>query len=182
MPRLFSAIELPEPALTDLAARLPEVRAQAESLAWASPDRWHITLGFYGDHDDPDQRTAWLHRRLAGLPAPRIRLASAGRFGGVLWIGVEPADPSAEQAMRTVAVAAGDEERDSLEFRPHVTVARWRRGRSRGPLAEQAAAALAGYVGPWWTPPEVVLFRSALGAGGPRYAVVERVALRGEQG
>jgi RNA 2',3'-cyclic 3'-phosphodiesterase len=181
VPRLFSAIELPEPVLTDLAARLPEVRAQAESLNWAPSDRWHITLGFYGDNDDPDRRIAWLRGRAAGLAAPRIRLSSAGRFAGVLWVGVEPADDTAEQALLAVAAAAGDEVADPLEFRPHVTVARWRRRRGRGPLAERAAAALAGYVGPWWTPPELILFRSALGAGGPRYSVVDRVALREQQ-
>ncbi|HEV8562143.1 MAG TPA: RNA 2',3'-cyclic phosphodiesterase [Actinophytocola sp.] len=178
MPRLFSAVELPDFVAADLAARLDKVRAEADPLRWVEPDSWHITLGFYGNREHADRRGAWLRRRASGLAAPRIRLAAAGGFPGVLWIGVDPANRAAERAMLAVATAAQPDEGDDQEFRAHVTVARWRRGPDRNPLAERAALALGDYNGPWWVPRELVLFSSQLKPEGSIYSVVERIPLK----
>jgi hypothetical protein len=59
-----------------------------------------------------------------------------------------------------------------------VTVARWRRGPDRNPLAERAAVALGDYLGPWWVPREVILISSQLKPDGPVYSAVERVPLK----
>jgi RNA 2',3'-cyclic 3'-phosphodiesterase len=178
VPRLFSAVELPDFVSADLRARLDKVRGEAEALKWVAPESWHITLGFYGNREHADRRGAWLRRRATGLAAPRIRLASAGGFPGVLWIGVDPANRAAERAMMAMTVAARAEEGEQAEFRPHVTVARWRRGPDRNPLAERAAMALGDYLGPWWVPRELVLFSSQLKPEGPLYSAVERVPLK----
>jgi 2'-5' RNA ligase len=180
VPRLFSAMELPDFVATDLEARLSKVRSDASALKWVSADSWHITLGFYGNREHADRRGSWLRRRATGLVAPRLRLASAGGFPGVLWIGVDWANRAAERAMLAVAAAAkpddggGGEE----EFRPHVTVARWRRGPDRNPLAERAALALGDYAGPWWVPRDLVLFSSQLKPEGSLYTAVERIPLK----
>jgi RNA 2',3'-cyclic 3'-phosphodiesterase len=179
VPRLFSAVELPDFVSADLETRLDKVRGDAEALKWVASDGWHITLGFYGNREHADRRGAWLRRRATGLAAPRIRLASAGGFPGVLWIGVDAANRAAERAMHSVAAAAtAEESTDELEFRPHVTVARWRRGPDRNPLAERAAIALGDYLGPWWVPREVVLFSSQPKPDGVVYAAVERIPLK----
>ncbi|HET9142398.1 RNA 2',3'-cyclic phosphodiesterase [Actinophytocola sp.] len=176
MPRLFSAVELPDYVAADLEARLDKVRADADALRWLASGSWHITMGFYGNREHADRRGAWLRRRAAGLAAPRIRLAGAGGFPGVLWIGVDPSSMAAERALRAVAAAARPEE-EGDDYRPHVTVARWRRGPDRNPLAERATLALGDYSGPWWVPPELVLFSSQLKPDGPVYSAVERVPL-----
>lgn len=178
MPRLFSAVELPEPVAADLDTRLGKVRPDADALKWVPPQSWHITLGFYGNREHADRRGAWLRRRATGLVAPRIRLASAGGFPGVLWIGVEAANEKHRRAVHAVAAAAKPDEGSEDEFRPHVTVARWRRGPDRNPLAERAALALGDYVGPWWIPRELVLFSSQLKPDGPVYEAVERIPLK----
>jgi 2'-5' RNA ligase len=179
VPRLFSAVELPDFVAADLETRLDKVRDDAAELKWVAPTSWHITLGFYGNREHADRRGAWLRRRATGLAAPRIRLAAAGGFPGVLWIGVDSASRAAERAMHAVAAAAiADEGTDDLEFRPHVTVARWRRGPDRNPLAERAAHALGDYAGPWWIPRELVLFSSQLKPEGAIYSAVERVPLK----
>ena len=179
MPRLFSAVELPDSVAADLQLRLDKVRFDAEPLTWVASESWHITLGFYGNREHADRRGAWLRRRASGLAAPRIRLASAGGFPGVLWIGIDPANRAAEVAMHAVASAAkADEDAEEDEFLPHVTVARWRRGPDRNPLAERAGLALNDYVGPWWVPRELVLFSSQLKPEGPLYTAVERIPLK----
>lgn len=178
MPRLFSAIELPDFVANDLEARLSKVRPDASALKWVSADNWHITLGFYGNREHADRRGSWLRRRATGLAAPRIRLASAGGFPGVLWIGVDSANEKHRRAMLAVGAAARPEDGGEQEFRPHVTVARWRRGPDRNPLAERAALALGDYTGPWWAPRELVLFSSQLKPEGSIYSAVERIPLK----
>jgi 2'-5' RNA ligase len=182
VPRLFSAVELPDFVAADLETRLDKVRDEtddADALSWVAPSSWHITLGFYGNREHADRRGAWLRRRATGLAAPRIRLASSGGFPGVLWIGVDSASRAAERAMHAVAVAAiAEEGGDEREFRAHVTVARWRRGPDRNPVAERAALALGDYAGPWWIPRELVLFSSLLRPEGSIYSAIERVPLK----
>ncbi|HEY0804030.1 MAG TPA: 2'-5' RNA ligase family protein, partial [Pseudonocardiaceae bacterium] len=74
MARLFSALVPPAAALDHLAGWLPD---QAP-VRWTPPERRHVTLGFFGDDDDPDRRAKWLRRRVTGRPAPTIRLAGGG--------------------------------------------------------------------------------------------------------
>jgi RNA 2',3'-cyclic 3'-phosphodiesterase len=178
MARLFSAVELPGDVLDDLAEHLARVRADTADLRWEPRERWHITLGFYGDGQDVGERSAWLRDRVATHPPSRTRLLGAGQFPGVLWVGVDEEDG----ALRALggALAGGQDQR---EFVPHLTVARWRKREPSGGVAgTRAAAALDGYVGRWWQTDEVVLFRSELTRDGPVYTAVDRVALSGAPG
>jgi len=174
--RLFSAVELPGEVADELADRLAGARAVAPELTWTPPDRWHITLGFYGDREHADRRVAWFREQAAGLRGFQARLGGAGRFSGVLWVGVHARDEAHAAALRGLAEALGDPT-DELAFVPHVTVARWRRGRAGHAAAVRAAATLDGYRGRWWLTDEVVLFRSELAPDGPVYTALDRVAL-----
>jgi RNA 2',3'-cyclic 3'-phosphodiesterase len=182
MVRLFSAIELPDDVRAELADRLAAVRAAAPDLTWTPPERWHITLGFYGDREHPDRRGAWFRDRAVTQRPFRVRLRAAGRFPGVLWIGVNALDGEHAAALRSLAGALTDQQVDQLAFVPHVTVARWRRGRVGNEAAAQAAAAFDGYRGRWWLSDEVVLFRSDLTQDGPVYTALDRVTLSGAPG
>jgi 2'-5' RNA ligase len=156
--RLFSALVPPASVLDHLAARPAD-----GPVHWIPRERWHITLGFFGDDDDPDQRARWLRRRVEGQPAPTLRLAGAGTFQHVLWVGVV-ADGAGFAAL---AQAAGA---DSSQYRPHLTLARWNR---TAPDDDALIDLFAGYTGPWFTPTEVLLMRSELGA----YTTVDRLPL-----
>lgn len=182
MPRLFSAIELPDDVRAELADRLAGVRAAAPELKWTPPERWHITLGFYGDREHADRRSAWFRERASSLAPSKVRLRAAGRFPGVLWIGVNALDGEHAATLRTLVRALDDQQVDQLSFVPHVTVARWKRGRVTGEVAARAIAALDGYRGRWWLTNEVVLFRSDLTPDGPVYTALDRVALSGAPG
>lgn len=167
--RLFSAL-VPPAAVVDhlvgwLADRTP---ALPPELRWIPVQRWHVTLGFFGDDDDPVRRTRWLRRRTAGRPAPALRLAGGGTFPGVLWAGVAADD---DRRFTQLARAAGAGRRG---YRPHLTLARWRSGQ---PEKDVLTAAVAGYSGPWFTPEAVLLMRSEAGRGGPTYTTVERLPL-----
>lgn len=126
--------------------------------------KWHITLGFYGDGDDPVRRVAWLRGPVRDHPAPTLRLTGAGTFGSVLWAGVRAHD---ERRLTRLARAAGA---DRSRYRPHLTLGRLRSGAPEmGALTEP----LTGYSGPWFTPDAVVLLRSE----NHSYTTVERLPL-----
>ncbi|AHI00553.1 RNA 2',3'-cyclic phosphodiesterase [Kutzneria viridogrisea] len=163
MTRLFTALVPDAPVLDHLVRAVTAVRGDRHT----SIDKWHVTLCFHGDGDDPVARTGWVRERLAGLAAPRIRLRSAAAFPGVLWIGVQ--DPDGTLAAAAEAVrwhAEGHVEHRA--FTPHLTIARERHG-------ELDPAPLIDYEGPWWTAGEAVLFASERVGGGYRYEPLDRV-------
>ncbi|MGH3761217.1 RNA 2',3'-cyclic phosphodiesterase [Actinophytocola sp.] len=191
MVRLFSAIELPDSVRAELVAALRATREADTALRWVPPVSWHVTLGFYGDQQDAARRGAWFRRRAGGLAPVRLRVRGAGRFPGVLWVGVVPVADRDEAALRALAAAlsADDSADDERDFHPHVTVARWRRGGSGNRGAARAMRDLSGLQGSRWTATEVVLFRSDQGdgsgtdlSGGPVYTPLDRVTLASEQG
>jgi len=183
MVRLFSAIELPGSVRTELAERLRALREADTELAWVPPERWHITLGFYGDREHVDRRGTWFRRQAGGLAPTRLRLRGAGRFPGVLWAGVSPMEGRDATALHTLAEALNaDTNASRYDFNAHVTLARWRRGAAGSRSAIRAVHELAEYCGSWWTAHEVVLFRSDQAGGeGPVYTPLDRVPLATRQ-
>jgi len=163
--RLFSALWPSERAVAHLDAAFREVGLPA-GVKRTPAYKWHLTLCFYGNDAVVEERAAFLDERLAGLPAPTLRLSGAGTFAGVLWVGVRPAAAADREALRALAAATGA----GRKFRPHVTVARWRLDQPGRSMAGQ----LAGYRGPTWRPPGVTLVQSVPGAD---YATVHRVPL-----
>lgn len=177
--RLFVAI-WPDPAAIG-ALRVTATRAQPghPELRWQPEERWHLTLAFV-DQADPEWATARLDRVLTGdrsrrIPgAEPIRLAGAGTFGPIVWVGVESGPWLAELAgvtQRALKVA-------DRRFRAHVTV-----GRARGRpteatrVAREAARSLVDHDGPPWLPGEVTLVESTTGPQ-PAYEVLARWPLR----
>lgn len=164
--------------LDHLTEWLAERPTDITPVRWTSSDRWHITLGFFGDDDDPDRRAKWLRRRVAGRPAPTLRLADAGTFPGVLWVGARTEGDADARRLAGLAQAAGaGRQDDRRRFHPHLTLARWRSGGPDGPDREALIALFVGYTGLWFTPTEVRLMRSELGSGAPTYTTVESLPL-----
>lgn len=168
--RLFCAIWPSEQAVTHLNKALSSV-VLPPTLRPTPQRRWHLTLCFYGNDADPAERAAYLDEQLAGIPAPRLRLAGTGTFPGVFWVGVRPVSGTDREALQALAVASGARQK----FRPHITVARWRLDLPSPVPGMQDQ--LTSYRGPAWTAPEVALVRSEQDRGGPSYTTVHTVAL-----
>ena len=170
MPRLFTAIEIPEP----MRLRLSLLRAPIAGAKWVQPEDMHITLRFAGDIDG---RTADDLADLlaeASVPPFAVSIVGGGAFGGrdphVLWAGVE-AGPELEALYRAnerAARAAGLEPAPR-DFRPHVTLARMRRARQAEVarfLAENGNLRLEPF-----QVTRFVLLSARPGSGGPPYVV-----------
>ncbi|HEY0637921.1 MAG TPA: 2'-5' RNA ligase family protein, partial [Pseudonocardiaceae bacterium] len=152
--RLFSAFRPSEAAVAHLARAFRAV-ALPSGVRPTPAERWHLTLGFYGNEASVPERADHLDTQLAGLAPPTLRLAGAGTFPGVLWVGVQPATAGDREALRRIAVAAGAGRR----YQAHVTVARWRLDRPTALMVGQ----LASYAGPTWTADRVDLVHSEPG-------------------
>jgi RNA 2',3'-cyclic 3'-phosphodiesterase len=170
MPRLFTAIEIPE----STRVRLSLLRAPLPAAKWIEPENMHITLRFAGDIDG---RTAdEFADQLAEVSFEpfAISIAGAGAFGGrdprVLWAGIEPSEElqALYRANERAARAAGLES-DPRNFSPHVTLARMRHGRQSAVarfLEENGDLRMEPF-----TVHRFVLFSAKPGSGGPPYGI-----------
>jgi RNA 2',3'-cyclic 3'-phosphodiesterase len=176
--RLFLAVDLSDECRGAVAAMLRDIQLPGRPVP---PSNWHITLRFLGD-TAPEARDVLIPElEGADLGDPfDLTLSGAGAFPGlsrasVLWIGTGEGTPrletlagEVEDAVRRAGIAP-----DPKPFHPHLTIARLRIPADARRYLDALAAIdvrLPVY--------EVVLFRSALGAGAPRYERIAAIPLR----
>lgn len=178
MPRLFTALELPEEvedALVDLQQPLPGAR-------WLQSENLHITLRFAGDISR--RQAEDLSEALGVIDADPFDVQVSGLdvFGGAtprtLWAGIKPSDQLAslvaahERAARSVGLPP-----EGRKFKPHVTLARL-----NGTPVEVMARFLqrkGGLVLPPFLATRFVLFSSRPHVGGGPYVVEAAYPFRG---
>lgn len=178
MPRLFTAVELPE----DVKDRLGDLEKPLPGAKWVPTDDLHITLRFLGDVEGRIERE--LCEFLAGIDADafELRLADLGVFGGneprIIWAGVadNPALEALARANERAARAAGLPP-ENRAYKPHVTLARL-----NGTPPEIVARYL-GRIGAFRSRPfpvsRFVLYSAKPKVGGGPHVVEESFLLRG---
>lgn len=136
MPRLFVAVDPPDPVVDEITVLRKAGREEDELEArWTDPGQYHLTLRFVGEVDEARVDTI----RQAAAPDPEdeetgpfeLRPSGLGVFPSrrdprVLWIGFE-------EPPRLLALRRGLEDRlveagldpDDRSFVPHLTVARF---------------------------------------------------------
>ena len=182
--RLFACLTPPQWLAEHLAPALPPLPEEARAIP---PQRWHLTLAFYGELDATG--AACVERRLqqrlrdpAAAPGGRasalsLQVAGGSAFGAaVAYLAVEGAAAGDTARLRSIAEvclrvgkacdAPGAQGRE--RFRPHITVARARRHRS---LPADYTQRLGEVRSPVWTAERVELLVSLPGPQ-PRYDVV----------
>ena len=167
--RLFVALWPPDHVTQALNDTLAGPRRTYGDVKWQPPDRWHITVAFLGDRDTDAQTTRM--SRIPTQPSEAMALAGAGRFGRVLWVGVETGewlDSLAATVSRAMHV-------DYRRFRGHLSVGR-ARSRSGQEQLVHAMSDLRGFRSPLWVPTELTLVRSVIGPH-PQYEVISRSPL-----
>ena len=187
--RLFIAARLPACAQAEAGAVLARLRAAGlPGWRWVGPAGLHLTLRFLGE-TRPDRvcAAAEAMRRAAAASAPlSLALAEAGTFGGkqprVLWLGLEGELDALQLLTGRLNEELSGAGWEALErpLRPHITLARARRGAS----AAQAAAASGAAErietsGARFEVGALELMRSRLTPEGARYAVVSSARLGG---
>ncbi|MCH7232071.1 RNA 2',3'-cyclic phosphodiesterase [Glycomyces sp. L485] len=185
--RLFTALPLPDNAVSDLAEVVSDLniarrasasngrgsrpsaanRRPAQSNRLVRSENWHLTLAYLGEV--PVDRLADASEILAAACAAsdplRLCVSGGGRFGrgrySVVYAGLDgDVAPLVELVHRIRAgLAAADLPVDQKQYRPHVTLAR-PGDRVTNQQAAQDLLTLRRYYGPSWIARQVVLYKS----------------------
>lgn len=158
-------------ALCDLQEGLPGAN-------WAPEENLHLTLVFLGDQ--PRRALEDLDAALLQIKETpfELTLSGVGAFGGrdarLVYAGVSESPALRRlQAKTETAARHAEIEVEGRRYTPHVTLARWGRGRvSEAELARYMALHSLFSAGPFEID-RFALFRSELSRGGPHY---ERIA------
>ncbi len=178
MPRLFSAVELPE----DIREHLSDLNAPLPGSKWVDHDDMHITLRFAGDIDGGLAREFTDLLGEIEVDAFEIRLEGLGTFGGndprTIWAGVSPsAELEALARANERAARSAGLRPQHRPFKAHVTLARLR---STPP---ERVARYLGRIGAFrsrrFAVSQFVLYSSKPKVGGGPYVVEAAYPLRG---
>ncbi len=127
MKRLFVGIQIPPEVQKTLQALSPDLTG----ALWKSADKYHLTLSFVGNVDEPTAMEVERELSYVRFPAFYMALREIGYFevGDIphhLWTGVVP-DKALRELQEKVAHAirkAGAAGQDKFKFHPHVTLAK----------------------------------------------------------
>ncbi|HET6388770.1 RNA 2',3'-cyclic phosphodiesterase [Hyphomicrobium sp.] len=178
MPRLFTAIELPD----DIREELYTLRVPLPGVRWMLPESYHITLRFGGDIDNAQAREFIANLSLIEPDGFELRLSGLGAFGGddprAIYAAVAPSQQledlarAHEKAARNAGLGP-----DTRAFKPHVTLARLKHS-----SATEVATFLTRYSGyrsePFYVT-RTVLMSSRPGVGGGPYGIEDSFPMRG---
>ncbi len=187
--RLFVAVPLPPEPLAACRALIDGVRAGPLGGVprWVDVDNLHLTIRFLGE-TPPDLTPDVALAVRDAFPDPtafEVVLAGAGAFPAArkpraLWLGIEQGAAELGALARALdpALEPLGWPPDDRPYRPHLTVARLDRSSiaSSGAVADELQAAAAGWSSSFRAD-RVVLFRSHLGGGQPRYEPLVAVTL-----
>jgi len=127
--RLFIALPLPD----DLRERLATLQRGLKAARWVKPENLHLTLRFLGELDGRQAGDVDAALSALGGEAFSLSLAGLDCFGErrnlrALWVGVADPEPTRRlQAKVERAVQQAGIEADRRKFKPHVTLARFKR-------------------------------------------------------
>ena len=184
--RLFVSVSVPRELLDWLHEETTPLRTKWTGARWTSTENQHITLKFLGstpsDRLDPIMKVLGIVA--AGRSPAEVSLGELGAFPTVtrmrvLWVGLH--DPDALLTSLAGDVGTALEPLgypvEVREFRPHLTLARWREPlRRKGALPPLETGAM-----PSFSVTSFELFRSHLHPKGARYEVLESFSLKGER-
>jgi RNA 2',3'-cyclic 3'-phosphodiesterase len=178
MPRLFTAIELPD----DICDELYRLRMPVPGARWIKPESYHITLRFAGDIGNAEAREFIANLARIEPDGFEIRLSGLGVFGGddphSIWVGVE-SKPELEELARAHEKAARNAglAPDTRAFKPHVTLARLRH--SNVDAIARYLSRYGGYRSEPFFVARTLLMSSRPSVGGGPYGVEDKFPMRG---
>ena len=178
MPRLFTAIEVPD----EIRDELYRLRMPLPGARWMKPESYHITLRFAGDIGNVAAREFAANLSRVEPDGFELRLSGLGAFGGddphAIWAGVE-LTPQLEDLARAHEKAARNAglAPETRAFKPHVTLARLKH--SNPEAVARFLTRSSGYRSEPFFVPRTLLMSSRPGTGGGPYGVEDGFPMRG---
>jgi 2'-5' RNA ligase len=181
--RIFAAIELPDKVQKQIQKQIKKLQSAVpgNKASWSRTENIHLTVKFFGSVEQKripriSDASARVVKKFSEI---EIRIENTGAFPRlsqprVLWIGVS--DPSGElarlQEMFEVECALEGFEKETRDFKPHLTIARLRR--PEGARALAASNQEMGFESMTVGVNELVVFRSEPTSKGSKYSVLSR--------
>ena len=186
--RTFLAIDLPSALHSAIGQNLRTVKRELPGLSWSKTENLHINLKFLGETTESrvDQIRRVVEPAISHVSPFELDLKGFGVFPDnrsprVLWIGLG----GALNSLNTLAECIGNAvvplgfPQEDRPFRPHLTVARVKRGHRE---VGRVLATLGLLTAPFPCGPilveRVTLFKSDLGQTGPIYTKLWDVSLQ----
>lgn len=177
--RLFVALEIPDEVRGKLSTLLHDLRTIDEAPRWVRPENLHVTLKFIGEA--PAEGLAAIKTALAAVRSNeevRLELRGLGFFPNerrprVLWVGMQ-ASANLARVARDIDASLGETgvARETREFSPHLTLARFNDGRLSEKLSSTIRERRAAEFGTMETA-EFHLVESKLKRAGAEYTDLE---------
>ena len=184
MIRAFIAVDIDPQTVKKISEALVQLRPHVPGIRWGSLTNFHFTLKFLGDIEETKVDSIANALELELRPFQRFTINAKGlgvfpdlKRPRVLWIGLEGKElkdlaSKVEKAMEPLGFM-----REKREFKPHLTVGRWRElvgsSRTLGKELERWKSYEFGES----TVAEVVFFQSVLKPEGTTYHALKTVAL-----
>jgi RNA 2',3'-cyclic 3'-phosphodiesterase len=173
--RLFVALDIPDEVRRAIGEMIARLRNVARGARWVRPEGVHVTLKFIGE--TPPERVNAIEGALRAARAAasvEAKFRGAGFFPNerhprVFWAGVEASPNLAELAgdvdrrLSALGIAA-----ESREFRPHLTLARFK-SEDGLPRLQEEIKKLEPFDFGSMRASEFYLFQSQLGPSGAKY-------------
>ncbi len=189
--RVFVALEIPAEVRRAIGEMIARLRDVARGARWVRAEGVHVTLKFIGEI--PEERVAAIEQALRGVKTAGIAAPVEAKFRGagffpnerhprVFWAGVEGPPNLAELAravderLAPLGIAA-----ETREFRPHLTLARFKSEDGLPRLREEIKK-LEPFDFGLMRASEFHLFQSQLGAGGAKYTKLASFPFGGSGG
>ena len=178
--RAFIAIDLPEPIHSELKRCQATFRAASPDARWTRSEGIHLTLKFLGEiSDDQARKVTEALKELGPFEKFSVEVKGLGFFPDarrprVFWAGVEAPPALGELAARVEGcMEKRGFEREGRDYRPHLTLARFKVPRPQPALVELAGRENQASLGRFEVS-EFFLFESKLSPQGAEYRKVAR--------
>lgn len=170
--RLFSAVEIPDKAQSEIAEISKRIETQAR-VKWVKRENLHITLKFFGEVDESEPIEEILEESVKNTESIDVSLSGVDAFPSkdfvrVIWVGVEKGEEGLISIFKGIEERAEEIgfEKENRDFIPHVTLGRVKRGKMKLPKIKFNYNA--------FRVNNITLFKSTLTPGGPIYRVVKK--------
>ncbi|MBQ8509679.1 MAG: RNA 2',3'-cyclic phosphodiesterase [Clostridia bacterium] len=119
--RLFIAIQFDPPTIRCLTDVQRQIRAGTLTIQ----ENLHLTLVFLGEVEESRIPAVCRAMERSTVPPFTLRFGGSGRFGEIVWAGIEPTAPLLTlQSALTANLATARFTLESRAYTPHVTLAR----------------------------------------------------------
>ena len=121
--RLFVAIHFSKEVKSVLLSAIDELKAQAETGNFTSPNNLHLTLAFIGESDNVSAIRGAIDR--CAVPPFDMAVSGGGHFGNLYWVGIEnnPKLKALAENLQNDLRKSGFDIEDRA-YKPHITIAR----------------------------------------------------------